>query len=68
MTESCGSRPGYRAWTGLKPVHGKSNGKKKEKAWKRYWHIFFEGTELKEGVEIVQVEGGAGEVAKFVKS
>jgi len=22
---------------------------------------FFEGTELKEGVEIVQVEGGAGE-------
>ena len=29
---------------------------------------FFEGTELKEGVEIVQVEGGAGGVAKFVKS
>lgn len=25
------SRPGYRTWTGLKPVHGKSNGKRRKK-------------------------------------
>lgn len=67
MTESCGSRPGVSGMDWLKPVHGKSNGKRRKSMEEILAH-FFEGTELKEGVEIVQVEGGAGGVAKFVKS